>query len=55
MKKIILVFAVGVMFTLTACGSKSATNEANDSTTVDTTAVSATDSTTAPADSSATK
>jgi hypothetical protein len=55
MKKIILVFAVGVMFTLAACGSKSTTEGTTDSVTVDTTAVSTTDSTTAPADSSATK
>jgi predicted small lipoprotein YifL len=55
MKKVILLFAVGVMFTLTACGSKSTTEGTTDSVTVDTTAVSATDSTTAPADSSATK
>ena len=42
MKKIILVFAVGVMFTLAACGSKSTTEGTTDSVSVDTTAVSAT-------------
>lgn len=58
MKKYILVFAVIVSITMAACGSKSTTNEATDSTAtqVDSTAVSA-DSTTAqiPADSVATK
>ena len=54
-KKIILIFAVGVMFTLAACGSKSTTEGTTDSVSIDTTAVSATDSTTATADSSATK
>jgi predicted small lipoprotein YifL len=55
MKKVILLFAVGVMFTLTACGSKSTTEGTTDSVTIDTTAAAATDSTTAIADSSATK
>jgi ABC-type oligopeptide transport system substrate-binding subunit len=52
MKKYILILALGVAFTLTACGSGSATNEATDSTAanVDTAAVTAVDSTKATSD-----
>jgi ABC-type oligopeptide transport system substrate-binding subunit len=52
MKKYTLILALGVAFTLTACGSGSATNEATDSTAakVDTAAVTAVDSTKATAD-----
>lgn len=47
MKKYTLILALGVAFTLTACGSGSATNEATDSTAaqVDTAAVPAADTT----------
>jgi len=47
MKKYTLIFALGVAFTLTACGSGSATKEATDSTAaqVDTAAVPTADST----------
>lgn len=55
MKKYTFILAIGVAFTLTACGSGSTATETTDSTAaqVDTAAVSATDSTTAeiPADS----
>lgn len=49
--------AIGVAFTLTACGSGSATNEATDSTAVqvDTAAVTTADSTVSAADTSAAK
>jgi hypothetical protein len=49
MKKYTFIFAIGAMLALTACGSGSTTTETTDSTSVnlDSTAVSATDSTTA--------
>lgn len=49
MKKYTFIFAVCVTLALTACGSRSTTTETTDSTSVnlDSTAVSATDSTTA--------
>lgn len=59
MKKYILVLALGVVITLTACGSGSTTTEAQDSIAaqVDSTAVTAVDSTVAeiPADTTAIK
>lgn len=59
MKKYTIILALGVALTLTACGSGSTANQTTDSTAVqaDTSAVSATDSTTAqiPADSSSVK
>lgn len=59
MRKITFLLAVGVVLTLAACGSGSATTETTDSTAaqVDSSAVTATDSTTAqiPADSAAVK
>jgi hypothetical protein len=47
MKKYTFIFAIGVAVTLTACGSRSTTNEATDSTgaIVDTTTVTAVDTT----------
>ena len=55
MKKYTLILALGVAFTLTACGSGSATNEATDSTAaqVDTAAVTTADSTVNAVDTSA--
>jgi hypothetical protein len=52
MKKLTFILALGATIALTACGSGSATNEATDSTgaKVDTSAVTAADSTTAIAD-----
>ena len=49
MKKYTMILAIGAMLALTACGSGSTTTETSDSTSVnlDSTAVSATDSTTA--------
>lgn len=49
MKKYTFIFAIGAMLALTACGSGSTTTETTDSTLVnlDSTAVTATDSTTA--------
>jgi len=49
MKKYTFIFAISAMLALTACGSGSTTTETTDSTSVnlDSTAVSATDSTTA--------
>ena len=59
MKKVTFILALGVVLTLSACGSGSTATETTDSTAVqlDTAAVSATDSTTAqiPADSSSVK
>jgi ABC-type glycerol-3-phosphate transport system substrate-binding protein len=59
MKKITFILALGVVLTLSACGSGSTSNETTDSTAtqVDSTSVTATDSTTAeiPADSAAVK
>ena len=56
MKKVTFILALGVMFTLAACGSESTANQTTDSTTVqsDTTAVS-TDSTTSGAPVEATE
>jgi len=52
MKKYTIIFAIGVVLTLTACGSRSTTNEATDSTgtQADTSAVIAVDSTKAAVD-----
>lgn len=52
MKKYTFIFAIGVAVTLTACGSRSTTNEATDSTSTqaDTSAVIAVDSTKAAVD-----
>jgi hypothetical protein len=52
MKKYIFIFAIGVAVTLTACGSRSTTNETTDSTgtQADTSAVIAVDSTKAAVD-----
>ena len=52
MKKYTIIFAIGVAVTLTACGSRSTTNEATDSTgtQADTSAVIAVDSTKAAVD-----
>jgi ABC-type glycerol-3-phosphate transport system substrate-binding protein len=56
MKKVTFILALGVMFTLAACGSESTANQTTDSTTAqaDTTAVS-TDSTTSGAPVDATE
>jgi hypothetical protein len=54
MKKVTFIFALGVMFTLAACGSGSTATETTDSTAVQAdTATVATDSTTASVDSTA--
>ena len=59
MKKVTFILALGVVLTLSACGSGSTSKETTDSlaTQVDSTSVTATDSTTAeiPADSAAVK
>ncbi len=55
MKKLSLIFAVGVMLALTACGEKSATTEQADSVVVDTTASAELDSTAIVADSTQSK
>lgn len=54
MKKVTFIFALGVMFTLAACGSGSTATETTDSTAVQADTVSASaDSTTASVDSTA--
>lgn len=55
MKKLSIIFAVGAMLALTACGEKSATTEQADSVVVDTTASAELDSTALAADSTQTK
>ncbi len=59
MKKVTFILALGVVLTLSACGSGSTSKETTDSTAiqVDSTSITATDSTTAqiPADSAAVK
>ena len=53
MKKVTFIFALGVMFTLAACGSGSTATETTDSTAVQADTTVAADSTTASVDSTA--